>query len=206
MLVWTGSLLAASAPIPDAKNFSGVMLLHEEKLTVQVTGVSLRQVLAEFEKLSGTRVRWLTQSTDMQISVTFFALPLTEALPRLLGEHSFLLFYSSTQEGVKPSQLWISARAQSAEHTNGRFSPSSDAPLAPAVLSDAPPSTEEPLDALLQETLNEQNPLARLDTLTHLGGYAQEDPRAHTILSHVARNDLDPQVKAAAEEILQNLE
>ena len=54
--------------------------------------------------------------------------------------------------------------------------------------------------------LAEQNPVARLDALVRLGEYAQEAPRAHSLLSHVARNDLDPEVKAAAEELLQHLE
>jgi hypothetical protein len=182
------------------------MQLDGEKLTVQVTGASLRQVLAEFERRSEVQVRWLTQSTNQQISVAFVALPLTEALGRLLNENSFLLFYRATQEGVKPSRLWISARVQNAARMNGRFSPPADAPLTPAVLSNATLPTEGPLDAFIEMALTEQDPVARLDALTHLGGYAQEDPRAHTILSHVARNDLDPQVKAAAEEILQNLE
>ena len=105
ILLWTGSLHAASAPASDAQKFSGVMLVHKEKLTVQVTGVSLRQVLVEFEKRSGIQVQWLPQSADKQISVAFVALPLAEALPRLLGENSFLLFYRATQERVKPSQL-----------------------------------------------------------------------------------------------------
>ena len=134
------------------------------------------------------------------------ALPLAEALQRLLGEHSFLLFYSSAQEGAKLSQLWISARTDRVKRTNNRFVAASDDPFTPPSLSDSTDPAEESIEALTQLILNEQNPVARLDALARLGEYAQEDRRVQTLLSHVARNDFDPQVKAAAEEMLCNLE
>jgi hypothetical protein len=35
------------------------------------------------------------------MTVDFVALPLSEAIPRLLGERNFLLFYSSTGAGAR---------------------------------------------------------------------------------------------------------
>ena len=128
-----------------------------------------------------------------------------DALRRLLGENSFLLFYRQTPEGWKPARFWISAQAQGTERANARVSAPLGAPSASAFPDYAAPSTEESFDTLSQMAMDEQNPVGRLDALTRLGGYAHEDRRAQTLVSHVARNDLGPQIKAA-EELLQNLE
>ena len=58
----------------------------------------------------------------------------------------------------------------------------------------------------MQATLNEQDPTERLDALTRLGGYAQEDPRVPSVLQQFAHTDPDPQVREAAGELLQKLE
>jgi hypothetical protein len=76
----------------------------------------------------------------------------------------------------------------------------------PPALSDAAPSVEPDLDSLIETALHDQDMSVRLDAITQLGGYAQEDQRVETILSQVAHSDSNPQLRKSAAELLQNME
>ncbi|MGH8538849.1 MAG: HEAT repeat domain-containing protein, partial [Gammaproteobacteria bacterium] len=54
--------------------------------------------------------------------------------------------------------------------------------------------------------IHDQDTSVRLDAITQLGGYAQEDPLVEPTLSQVAHSDSDPQVREAAAELLKNLQ
>jgi hypothetical protein len=64
--------------------------------------------MEEMSRVSGARVRWLSdQAEEKRVSVEFTALPLPEALRRILREMNFLLFYTSTGNSVKLTEVWI---------------------------------------------------------------------------------------------------
>jgi hypothetical protein len=56
----------------------------------------LRQVMEKVSRVRGARVHWLSgQAQETLVSVEFTALPLPEALERILGETNFLFFYTA---------------------------------------------------------------------------------------------------------------
>jgi hypothetical protein len=72
--------------------------------------------------------------------------------------------------------------------------------------NDSTAPVEQDNDTLIQIALLDQDPLARLDAITQLGGYAEEDQRVKMILHQVADSDSNQQVQEAAKELLQNME
>src|SRR5215510_2555090 len=105
---WLGGLLVsvvlsntpAVASPPKDGAFPGKLTLQNETLAAQVTAVPLGQVMAELGRLSGAQVIWRTPRDEKPFSVEFPALPLTEAITRLLREKNFMLFYSPTKGGL----------------------------------------------------------------------------------------------------------
>src|SRR5262245_44014823 len=93
--LWLGVLLVsvvlsnapvdtAAASTPKDEAFPGTLTLHNETLAARVTAVPLEQVMAEFSRLSGAQVIWRTPRDQTLVSVEFPALPLAEALTRIL--------------------------------------------------------------------------------------------------------------------------
>jgi hypothetical protein len=155
--------------------------------------------MEEVSRVSGARVRWLRgQAEERLVTAQFTALPLPEALRRILGETDFLLFYTSVGEGAKLTQVWISSKiqpplafasvAQSEESVAGQVEPDA-----------------MPVDTLIQDAVSGDLSL-RVDAIARLGEYAQADPRVKGILSHLASHDGNPQVRAAAAEVLSGIE
>ena len=68
------------------------LLYQDDRLTADVSGMSVHAVLMEIGRQSGARVR-LEGVGDRQISGRFTRLPLEEALHRILGEENFTLVY-----------------------------------------------------------------------------------------------------------------
>src|SRR5262245_709963 len=63
------------------------LTLQDGMLAARIKATLLRQVMEEIGKLSGARVLWLNQpGGEEQVSVDFPALPIAEALERILGE------------------------------------------------------------------------------------------------------------------------
>jgi hypothetical protein len=198
---------AAYAADPAAVSFPGKITLQDGKMTARIVAAPLRRVIEEVSKLSRTQVRWLSLDGEEPVSVEFTDLPFSEALRRILGEKDFVLFYPSAREGVRLPQIWIYPRGQA----GGQLVVIQEGETMPPALSDAAPSVEPPpvepdLDSLIQTAMHDQDTSVRLDAITQLGGYAQEDPLAKTTLSQVAHSDSIPQVREAAAELLQLLQ
>src|SRR5262249_55155716 len=94
----------------------GQISVQDGKLSAQISATSVRQVMEEVSRLSEARVRWLNGQTEEKlVSVEFTALPMAEALRRILGERSFLLFYTPTKEGAKLTDIWIASGTASGQ-------------------------------------------------------------------------------------------
>ena len=101
-LLLIGSILVAGA----AFNPPRVISLHEGKLSVHVTGMPLREVLAEVSRLSHTDIVWLnSEGQEELVSVEFAGLSLLQGLERILQRRNFLLFYAPQPSGTNVTQL-----------------------------------------------------------------------------------------------------
>lgn len=201
------SVCAAYAAGPADVSFPGKITLQDGKMTARIVATPLRRVLEEVSKLSGAQARWLSLDGEEPVSVEFTDLPFSEALRRILGEKDFVLFDPSARERARLPQIWIYPRGQ----VGGQLVVIQEGETTLPALSDTAPSVEPPpveqdLDSLIETALHEQDMSVRLDAITQLGGYAQEDPLAETTLSQVAHSDSNPQVREAAAELLQNME
>jgi hypothetical protein len=209
---------AVQSPGTAAGPFPGIITFRDEQLTVRITAAPLRQVMGEISRLSGAQVRWLSQEGEDLTSVEFTALPVTDALRRLLGGRNFLLFYTATGEETKLTQIWISASGQAGNQPGLKSPPVPQRQTTPLPGSASAPQSGEaaseeraelealPLETLLQIARLDQNPSVRVEAIARLAGYAQDDSRVQVILSQVAQSDSNPQVQEAAAELLQNLE
>jgi len=199
LILSAGPVDAVYALGPAAVTSPGQIILLDGKLTAQLVAAPLRQVIEEVSRRSGAQVRWLgSQAEERLVSVEFTALPLPEALGRILGETNFLLFYTPTGGGTKLTQIWISAKG------TGEGQPGLT-PLPAAVEGHAALDTL-PIDTLLQTAVSIAEPSVRIEAIARLGEYAQQDPKVEGVLSHLAANDTNPQVQAAASEVLAGLE
>ena len=189
---------------------SGQIVLQDGKLTARLSATPLKKVLEDISKLSGARLRWLGGvAEERPVSVGVTALPLAEALRQILGESNFLLFYASGGEDTRLTQIWISSKKTGDGHSG----------LTPRLAEHAPPlstfdsqseHTEErqaaldtvSLDTLIQTAVSTQAPAVRVEAIAQLGEYASADQRAADILSHLAANEREPQIQAAASEVL----
>jgi len=198
---------ALGPPIPP---FPGQLVVRDETITARIDGVPLRQVLEEVARQSGARVYWVKQSEDRAVSAAFTALPVPEALRRLLGEGNFLLFYTSAAQGARLTQMWISP---------GRLSEQQPLPLSSSASGVKPPALPEKssgegrkvsastsLWGLLRTARYDEDPSARLDAITYVASRALEDPQVINTLSLIADDDTNPQVRDAAAEVLRRLE
>ena len=198
-LVLGTELAGAAYALDPTATLSGQIALQDGKLTARLTTTPLRQVMEEVSRVSGARIRWLRgQAEERLVSAEFTALPLPEALRRILGETDFLLFYTSVGENTKPTQIWISSKAQP------RPAVDSAAQSEESVAEQGEPDIM-PVDTLIQDAVSGDLSL-RVDSIARLGGYVQADPRVKGILSHLASNDGNPQVRAAAAEVLSGIE
>jgi hypothetical protein len=178
-------LIAAPSPDSAPRTFPAVLTLQDGKLTAQIASLPLHQVMEEVSRLSGAEVLWLGQAEEEQISAEFSAIPLAEALRRLLGEKNFMLFYVGAGQETRLAQIWISSHVATAAQ-----------PVAATAAADdlAPPE-------LLQTVLYGPDSSARAQAVQRLQGY-QKDPRVKHILSQVAQNDTDPGVQQVASSLL----
>jgi hypothetical protein len=211
-------ILAAQSPAPTTDHFLGIVTFRNERLTVRVTAVPLRQVMGEISRLSGAQLRWLSPAGEELTSVEFTALPIADALRRLLGGKNFLLFYTALGAKAKLTQIRISASGSTGTSPGLTASPvplgqpalPSGGLLAPQnkEAASAEPAELEapPLETLLQVARLDQDPAVRVGAIAQLAGYAQDDSRVQVILSQVAQSDSNPRVQEAAAELLQNLQ
>lgn len=149
--------------------FPGKLLLQDGKLTAQVTGIPLRQVIDEIARLSKARVRWLGPVAEEPVTVACTNASLSRALRLILGGRNFLLLYASASEDAQLNQIWISPARQS----NG---PTSLVRVNARTLWD-----------LQRTALHGQNLSVRFQAIEQLKRAAQTDAQAKAALSRVAR-------------------
>jgi hypothetical protein len=189
-----------------AESLAEKITFRNEKLTAKLTPTSLREVMAAISQVSGVHVCWLTAGAEEPVTVDLVALPLSEAVPRLLGERNFLLFYSSPAEGARLTQVWISSRKPGGTRL---ALPQGPLPQQQSLTPSTDDTTEEaaiPPDMLLQTALYDRGVSARLEAIAQVGEYAQQDPRITAALSHLADNDHEVQVREAAAAVLETIE
>lgn len=214
LAVW-GALLgpahALSAPIGG---FSGKLTWQDGQLTARLGAISLDQVMQEVSRVSGAQVVWLHGvEKELPVTVEFTALPLAEALRRILNGKNFMLFYASTTEGMRLRQIWISSP--------GKGQPVRTLPLVTAAIT--PPENEDanadeqdqevhngfasiPISTLMDISVHDQAPAKRLQAITYLEERIQEDQGVVGVLTRLAQHDPHPQVQDAAAAALQRLE
>ncbi|HXG21620.1 MAG TPA: hypothetical protein VNN62_21410 [Methylomirabilota bacterium] len=218
---WTGCVLAllltgkgcdsatwAAAVKPGGEEMasSGVILkLQNGLLTARITAAPLHRVMSELSRLSGARVVWLGQRDNHQVSVDFAALPVPEAIRRLLGSNNFLLMYTSTADEAKLTEIWVAPRQLVARQAG---SPTRDSA---AVEDDPDPGAvdvelEKLLESHLDTALHGADRDNRIEALGFLGGFIEHDPRVRPLLEQLAATESDPQVRSIAAEMLTGLE
>jgi hypothetical protein len=199
-LILGTELVSAADALGPAATFPGQIALQNGKLTARLTATPLRQVMEEVSRVSKARVRWLGgQAEERPVSAEFTAVPLPEALRRILGETDFLLFYTSVREGAKLTQIWISPKTRP-------HPPSDSAAQNEDSMAEQAEPGPTPVATLIQVAVGAERPSLRIEAIARLGAYAQADPKVEGILSHLASNDGNPQVRAAAAEVLAGID
>ena len=84
---------AAAADYLGEDDGGNVVRFEGDRLTLDVSDMSLRSLLLEVAQQSGARVQ-MDGVPDRSVSEAFTRLPIDEALRRLLGEQSFTLVYA----------------------------------------------------------------------------------------------------------------
>jgi hypothetical protein len=196
---------SAPIPTPDALASSpvdvpGQITFQDGKLTARIAMVPLRQVMEEISRLSGAQVRWMDAEVGEQtVSIEFTAVPLSEAVRRILSARNFLLWYAAHGEGTRLTQIWIASRE------DGGGQPMLDRQPAPP-----PPPTGEnpaeavgpPLEVLIQMATGDEDLASRLSAIEELGSAAPQDAKVREILADLADHDSNPQVRDAAATVL----
>lgn len=204
--------------------FSGLQL-QDGLLTAQVSATPLPQVLNEMSRLSGARVVWLGQPDNRQVSVTFSALPVAEAIQRILGANNFLLVYASTADKARLKELWVATRPsptqtvtpltlESAPITEGINVNEDDTELTQESAPMPEENTANEVEAELAKMLESQLDTAlhgadrssRIEAIGVLGGLVEQDPRIRPVLQQLSTSERDPQVRTAAAEVLAAVE
>jgi hypothetical protein len=148
------SSLSRAAEKTTSTKSSHSLQLRDGMLTARVTATSLREVMAEFSRLSGAQVRWFTANGGRQVSVDFTALSLDEALRRLLDPYNFVLLYTAEGDHSTLTQLWISAAAPPRSDL-ARYS-AAPPPRAVVETEEEREEAEERLRELEDESMREQ--------------------------------------------------
>jgi hypothetical protein len=180
-------------------------------------------MMEEISRLSGAQVRWLdAEVREQAVSVEFMALPLPEALRRILRTTNFLLVSTSVSGRTQLTQIWITARGDGIEPPGRTRQPVSHVqstsragelaqdvePPHEAVRQTALSAVESSSDvqqaseALLQLAMSDADLGTRLHAIESVGRYAREDPRVGAILADLAHNDANPQVRDVASVVL----
>jgi hypothetical protein len=176
--------------------------LWDGKLTISTMKAPLYQVMEEISQLHGTQLRWMDPDVgEEEVSVEFTALPLAEAVGRILRETNFLLLYALDDKGTQLTQIWIASRKKDGEQPVHERQPDPQVETTPIVEKPAEESAP-PLDAAIQTAMSAQDLSSRMSALMYLGHHAQEDERVREILSQLSSNDHNPQVRDFASEVL----
>jgi hypothetical protein len=165
------------------------MALHGGLLTADVAGTPVSRVMQEVGRLTGAEVRWLGDAGEEPISVRFTDVPLADAIARLLGTRSFLLFASAVGAPGPVTRVVILASGERPVLE----------PETPRVPSE---DAEGALDAVVATALALGAPAARLQAIDALARVAQQEPQAWLVLTELSRHERDRAVREAARRAL----
>ena len=218
LVLGNGAVLAAGGRTGGgAQTFPLEMTFRDGDLTATIVAAPLDDVMAGISKLTGAEVRWLRQPGGERVSLQLAAVPLHEALGKIL-KNNFTLSYGPS--GAL-TDVWILARSdgetpaaglQSAAATDhlivvgegGAHPPTGRSQPRPRM--EPGPGISDLPDASSPEIHLEKQPLPmRMETVALLAMHAETDEGAREILAHVASSDVDPQVREIASVALMGL-
>jgi hypothetical protein len=190
------AVLTGGAPAAEAAPVR-VILYTRDTLTVRVTGVPTSEVLEELSRQSGADIRGQVRE-PRDVTADFDAVPLPEALARLLGDQNFALVYGG---GGRLKAIRVLGGAQPG--TQVAASPPSSAPSGPdrppfpgslpALIDRHPPV---PVAGALADAIG--SPSATLRQLIDLSLH-HEDPavRAEALRTGIGTLDGDAELRSA---------
>jgi hypothetical protein len=197
----------APIPTPDAlgsapEDAPGQIAFEDGKLTVRSSTAPLRQLIDEISRLSGVQVRWMdAEVREQAVSVEFTALPLSEAVQRILRVTNFLLMYAHRDEGTQLTQIWIASREDAGGQPGRNPQPAPTEPPPPTAEEPAE-AAAQPLEDLMQTAMGDADLASRLSAIEELGSATSQDGRVREILAELADHDSNPQVRDAASMML----
>jgi len=191
----------------------GTIALREGKLSVQLAGAPLWQILVEVSRLTNARVVWLHgEGREEQVSVEFTDLPLAEGLERILQHKNFVLFFAQTPIGTRLTQIWVSADRATVQPPVIQLAASITHPSreTKGTTAESDKSTLTPVGAVMQQVMemakSESDPSTRANAVVYLEMNAQDDPQVRGTLEQIAHDDTNVRVKKMAAEALQRIE
>jgi HEAT repeat protein len=175
-----GGALSARAEPRHPGSPSWVLAVQGDRLTVELHGVPLGEVLAELARQATLHVA-LSEATGHElVSVSFRHVPLDQAIRRLLGTRSYALVYAPSASGPGAREprriselIVLSGKGQPVEGEEARQA--------------------EPIEA---EVLGHPDPQVRIAALEQWAAYREGDsvdPLTHAMV------DPDEQVRARAQ-------
>ena len=232
---WVGCLLALMITGKDCTNKTDAatgkpggekpaasrmtLQLQDGALTARVSSAPLQRVLHEVSRLSGARIVWLGPREDRQVSAYFTALPVADALQRLLDPNNFLLVYDSNDDAAKLTAIWVSPSKTVVSNPQPqaphRLTPMQQPFVSgedPAMMEDEPlmddagGGFEQILESYLETAARGADHDRRIESVNALGGLVDHDPRVLPLLQQLSSTESDPQVRAAASEALEGVE
>ncbi len=190
-LALLAAVLAASAGRSDEGAPERVIRYERDLLTVRLTSVPVTDVLDELGRQAGAQIRG--QVRDLRaVSVEFEAVPLADALHRLLGDQNFALVYG--HEGrLKSVRLLGGPQTAAAPAAAPPASPPPGPPDLMDVFAKHPPI---PVAGHLSEALGGQSAtlLQLFDLSVH---HADATVRAEAARIFIGTIDTDPALRAS---------
>jgi hypothetical protein len=190
----SGSLTALASTDPAAPS-GRVIQYSKDALTVRLDKVPLSDVLADIGQQSGAEIRGSLRE-PREVTAEFEAVPLAEALGRLLGDQNFALVYDK-QGKLRAVKLLGGPLAGGSAPAAVASPPAAPAAKTPIdlreMLSNHPPV---PVHGRLAQTLGSDS--ATLQQLMELG-FHNEDPtiRAEALRAGVQTLEGDPTIRQA---------
>jgi len=174
-----------------------IIRYEKDALTVHLTNVPVAEVLDEVARQTGAQIRGQVRA-DRDVTAQFDAVPLPEALHRLLGDQNFALVYGDGGK-LKSVRLLGGTTGQTA----GAPAPSPAAPAVPPppvqpglanLIANHPPV---PVTGRLAQTVG--GPNATLQQLFEIGTRNDDSSlRSDAIRTMVSTLETDPALRAAA--------
>jgi hypothetical protein len=183
-------------------SFARRLSLQNGRITARLEAVPLRELMAEIERLSGVRIRWVGPVEETLIFVDFTDIPLPVALRRILSEKNLLLSYAVRGKDIKLVSVWVSSRARTVQSVFPR--PPVPTPRKPPTpMTNFTPFTPR---TLMLTALYGQDPVARVRAVRRLRRHAATDTRVKALLSRLARSPATPRrVRSTAANMLERI-